>query len=67
MKAKSWQLTEKKAPGRFRGESRTASASLTTLEDDVGDGAFEVRYQDQTEKEEHDAAHQEDNEEDAWE
>ncbi|KAF5557909.1 hypothetical protein FNAPI_5282 [Fusarium napiforme] len=59
-------LTEKKAPGRFRGESRTGSASLTTFEDDLGHGAFEVLYEDQTEREELDAVHQDDDEEDAW-
>ncbi|CVL06804.1 uncharacterized protein FMAN_11900 [Fusarium mangiferae] len=61
-------LTEKKnAPGKFRGEGRTTSESLTIFEDDLSDGTFEVRYEDQTEKDEQDAVHQDDDEEDAWE
>ncbi|KAF4439050.1 hypothetical protein FACUT_4404 [Fusarium acutatum] len=61
-------LTEKKnAPRKFRGEDRTTSESLTIFEDDLSNGTFEVRYEDQTEKEKQDAVHQDDDEEDAWE
>ncbi|WKT52379.1 hypothetical protein QSH57_002893 [Fusarium oxysporum f. sp. vasinfectum] len=60
-------LTEKKTPRQFRGEGPTTPAPLTIFEDDLGNGTFEVRYEDQTEKEEQDAVHQDDDEEDAWE
>lgn len=37
------------------------------FDDDLGDGTFEVWYEDQTEKEEQGAVRQDDDEEDAWE
>ncbi|KAF5606432.1 uncharacterized protein FSUBG_6040 [Fusarium subglutinans] len=60
-------LTERKTPRKFRGEGLTSSASLAIFEDDPDIGTFEVRYEDQTEKEEQDALHEDDDEEDAWE
>ncbi|EXK79055.1 hypothetical protein FOQG_16297 [Fusarium oxysporum f. sp. raphani 54005] len=61
------QLTEKKSTRKFRGQAPTKSTSLVIFEDDLGDGIFEVQYDDQTEKEEQDAVHQDDDGEDAWE